>query len=121
MTDPARRHLAAILCGDVVGYSRLMAHDADATVNRLGNSRERIGRLVEQRRGRLVDFSGDAFLAEFPSALDAVPRPLRAGPPGELGAQPAPVRASVSRAFALAHRSQERGWKVGSDADFPYS
>ena len=69
--EPERR-LAAILSADVAGYSRLVAADEEATVRRLGAYREQVGLLVRGQRGRLVDFTGDNFLAEFPSALDAV-------------------------------------------------
>jgi class 3 adenylate cyclase len=66
------RKLAAILSADVVGYSRLMAEDEDDTVRRLRAYRREIAALVEEHRGRLVDFTGDNFLAEFPTATDAV-------------------------------------------------
>ena len=33
---------------------------------------EQIEMLVPQHRGRLADFTGDEFLAEFPTALDGV-------------------------------------------------
>ena len=71
MTKSERR-LAAIVSADVVGYSRLMAEDEDATVRTLTAYREQVGSLVREHRGRLVDFSGDNFLSEFPSALEAV-------------------------------------------------
>ncbi len=64
--------LAAILSADVVGYSRLMAEDEDATVRTLSAYRAEIGLLVEQHSGRVVDFTGDNLLAEFPTALAAV-------------------------------------------------
>jgi tetratricopeptide (TPR) repeat protein len=41
-------------------------------VRRLAAYREEVALLLRQHRGRLVDFTGDNFLAEFPSALDAV-------------------------------------------------
>ncbi len=66
------RKLAAILSADVVGYSRLMAEDQEATVRTIGDYREQDDLLVRQHRGRLVDFTGDNFLAEFPTAFDAV-------------------------------------------------
>jgi TolB-like protein/class 3 adenylate cyclase/Tfp pilus assembly protein PilF len=66
------RKLAAILCADVVDYSRLMADDEGATVRTLTAYREQIGALVREHRGRIADFSGDNFLAEFPSAIEAV-------------------------------------------------
>ncbi len=70
--DPVERKLAAILSADVVGYSRLMAEDEDATVRLVTAYREEVELLVHQHRGRLVDFTGDNFLAEFASAVAAV-------------------------------------------------
>jgi adenylate cyclase len=66
------RRLAAILCADVVGYSRLMAEDEAATVRTLTAYRKEIQGLVADHRGRVVDATGDNLLAEFPTALDAV-------------------------------------------------
>ncbi len=66
------RRLAAILSADVVGYSRLMAEDEGATVDTVTEYREQVPQLVERHRGRVVDFAGDNFLAEFPTATDAV-------------------------------------------------
>ncbi len=65
MPPSVERKLAAILSADIVGYSRLMAEDEDATVRRLGAYRDEVGLLVAQHRGRVVDFTGDNFLAEF--------------------------------------------------------
>jgi adenylate cyclase len=72
--DPAApdRKLAAILSADVAGYSRLMAEDEEGTIRTLSKYRDEVGILVPSHRGRLVDFTGDEFLAEFPSALEAV-------------------------------------------------
>ena len=72
--DPtaAERRLAAILIADVVGYSRLMAEDEAATLHTLADYREQVALLVGQHRGRLVNFTGDNFLAEFASAVNAV-------------------------------------------------
>ncbi len=66
------RRLAVVLVADVVGYSRLMAHDPDATVRALSTQRKRLGVLVEARRGRVVDTAGDSVLSVFPSATDAI-------------------------------------------------
>jgi adenylate cyclase len=68
----SERRLAAILSADIAGYSRLMADDEEATIAMVTARRQQIGLLLEQRRGRLVDFTGDNFLAEFSSAVDAV-------------------------------------------------
>ncbi|MGQ0577755.1 MAG: adenylate/guanylate cyclase domain-containing protein [Betaproteobacteria bacterium] len=67
-----RRKLAAILSADVVGYSRLMAANEAATVETLKSYRDIITRLVVRHGGRVVDAPGDALLAEFPSAVEAV-------------------------------------------------
>ena len=68
----SRRKLAAILSADAVGYSRLMAADEAATVETLKAYRDIIVRLVARRGGRVVNAPGDALLAEFPSAVEAV-------------------------------------------------
>lgn len=70
-TEGINRKLTAILNADVVGYSRLMAEDEVATVQRLKSYREQIGSRVKEHHGRVVDSPGDNILAEFPSALDA--------------------------------------------------
>jgi class 3 adenylate cyclase len=67
-----KHRLAALLSADVAGYSRLMAEDELATVRTLAICREKIGTLVQEKGGRVVDFVGDNVLVEFPSALDAV-------------------------------------------------
>ncbi|MEE9282387.1 MAG: adenylate/guanylate cyclase domain-containing protein [Myxococcota bacterium] len=69
--EPVERRLTAILSADVVGYTRMMAEDEEATVHTLTEYREEIARLVAASRGRIVDAEGDNLLAEFPSALDA--------------------------------------------------
>ena len=71
MNGPERR-LAAILSADAVGYSRLMAGDEDATIRAITARREQVELQVRQHRGRLVDFTGDNFLVEFASAVDAL-------------------------------------------------
>jgi tetratricopeptide (TPR) repeat protein len=67
-----KRKLAAILSADVVGYSRLMAANEAATLETLKAYREIIARLVVRHGGRVVNAPGDALLAEFPSAVEAV-------------------------------------------------
>jgi TolB-like protein/class 3 adenylate cyclase len=70
--DGPERRLAAILSADAVGYSRLMAADEAATIRAITASRELIGGLAGEHRGRVVDAPGDNVLVEFPTALDAV-------------------------------------------------
>ena len=67
-----RRKLAAILCADVVGYSRLMSDDEQATISTLQACRDIFKDHITVHEGRVVDALGDALLAEFPSAVEAV-------------------------------------------------
>jgi adenylate cyclase len=66
------RRLAAILAADVVGYSRLMEGDEEATLLTLNAYREVIDRLVAARRGRVFGSAGDSVIAEFVSPVEAV-------------------------------------------------
>src|SRR6516165_8519191 len=67
------RRLAAILAADVVGYSRLMGTDEEGTHERLkAHLRDLINPEIEEHRGRIVKNTGDGFLAEFASVVDAV-------------------------------------------------
>jgi len=67
------RRLAAILAADVAGYSRLMGADEEGTHERLkGHLRELVEPKIQEHRGRIVKNTGDGFLAEFPSVVDAV-------------------------------------------------
>jgi adenylate cyclase len=67
-----RRRLSAILSADVVGYSRLMGDDEEATVRTLARHRGLITALVRQHGGRVVDSPGDNILAEFTSVVGGV-------------------------------------------------
>src|SRR6266481_3250266 len=68
-----QRRLAAILAGDVVGYSRLMGRDESGTLARLREHRtERLEPALARYGGRLVKLTGDGALAEFASACDAL-------------------------------------------------
>jgi adenylate cyclase len=68
----ATRRLSAILAADVVGYSRLMQQDDQATVRALTERRAIFAARVAAHRGRIVNAPGDSILAEFPSVRDAV-------------------------------------------------
>ena len=69
----ATRRLAAILAADVVGYSRLMGADEEGTLERLkAHLQELVDPKIRERHGRVVKNTGDGFLAEFASVVDAV-------------------------------------------------
>lgn len=67
-----KRKLAAILNADVVGYSRLIRQDEEATVALLRRYRHLMGESIGGHGGRVVDAPGDNLLAEFPSVVQAV-------------------------------------------------
>ncbi len=67
-----KRKLTAILSADVVGYSRLMDDNEEATVRVLYDYRDSMKGLIQQHRGRVVDATGDNLLAEFSSVVDAL-------------------------------------------------
>jgi TolB-like protein/class 3 adenylate cyclase len=65
--------LAAIVAADVVGYSRLMGLDEEATHTKLAKLlTDAIDPAVAEHGGRIVKNTGDGFLAEFASAVEAV-------------------------------------------------
>jgi class 3 adenylate cyclase len=66
------RRLATILSADVAGYTRLMGENEEATVKTLRAHRAVFEALLKQHHGRVFNTAGDAILAEFPSAVEAV-------------------------------------------------
>src|SRR2546430_178678 len=68
------RRLSAILAADVAGYSRLMHHDEEATHAKLtALLADGVTPAISEHGGRIVKNTGDGLLAEFPSAVEAVP------------------------------------------------
>ena len=67
------RRLSAILAADVVGYTRLMHHDEEATHAKLtALFADCVTPAIAEHGGRIVKNTGDGLLAEFPSAVEAV-------------------------------------------------
>ena len=67
------RRLSAILAADVAGYSRLMHSDEEATHAKLAALlTDAVDPAIADHGGRVVKNTGDGFLAEFPSAVEAV-------------------------------------------------
>jgi TolB-like protein/class 3 adenylate cyclase len=67
------RRLSAILAADVAGYSRLMHNDEEATHAKLSALlTDAVAPAITEHGGRIVKNTGDGFLAEFPSAVEAV-------------------------------------------------
>ncbi len=70
--EPFERRLATILMADIVGYSRMMEANEERTLRVFRGHREIFDAMLAQHRGRIFNTAGDAVLAEFPSAVDAV-------------------------------------------------
>ena len=67
------RKIAAILCSDVVGYSRLAGADEDRILARLRGLRsDLVDPTIAVHRGRIVKRTGDGSIVEFRSVVDAV-------------------------------------------------
>jgi TolB-like protein/tetratricopeptide (TPR) repeat protein len=72
-TERPNRRLTTILAADAVGYSRLVGADEEGTLERLRDIRKNfVDPVIASHRGRLVKTTGDGFLAEFASVVDAV-------------------------------------------------
>ena len=67
-----KRKIAAIFAADIAGYSRLVAEDEEETLRRMGAYREVVDDFIARAGGRIFNTAGDAVMAEFPSAVEAV-------------------------------------------------
>ncbi len=70
--DAATRKLAAILHVAVVGYSRLMGADEVDTHRTLRQYLDAIARTIAKHHGRVVNYAGDAVLADFATVTEAL-------------------------------------------------
>src|SRR6516225_4739924 len=67
-----KRKIAAIVAADIAGYSKLVAEDEEETLRRLASYRSVFEDFITRFSGRIFNTAGDAVLAEFPSAVEAV-------------------------------------------------
>lgn len=67
-----RRKIAAILVAHIADYGRLVADDEEETLRRMASFRTTIDDFIAIAGGRIFNTAGDAVLAEFPSAVEAV-------------------------------------------------
>jgi adenylate cyclase len=66
------RRLAAIVCADVAGYSRMMGADEAGTHAAFKAHRSAIYPIILNHGGSVVKKTGDGFLLEFPSIVGAI-------------------------------------------------
>src|ERR1700709_695264 len=71
-TREMERRLAAIVCADVAGYSRMMGIDEAGTHAAFKAHRSAIHPIILNQGGRVVKNTGDGFLLEFPSIVGAI-------------------------------------------------
>ena len=69
--DQAPREMVA-LNADIVGYSKLLADDFEATTAAMEEYHHLVERRIAESGGTLVNFVGDNFMAVFDSATDAM-------------------------------------------------
>jgi class 3 adenylate cyclase len=64
--------LAVILHADVAGSTALVQEDKELAHERIQDTFSRFGKIIEKYHGHVLELRGDALLAEFERASDAV-------------------------------------------------
>jgi adenylate cyclase len=72
------RRLSAVLIADIAEYTKLVESDTEGTVSAWKSARKDIiDSTIRQLDGRIVKYTGDGFLAEFPTVQNAVDCAIR--------------------------------------------
>ncbi len=66
------RKIAVILVADVVGYSKHMERDENATLKAYAECEKILKACLKKYKGSIFNTAGDSVLAQFPSAVNAV-------------------------------------------------
>ena len=85
------RRLAAIVCADVAGYSRMMGADETGTHAAFKAHRSAVHPIILNHGGRIVKNTGDGFLLEFPSVVGASEAAMAPTTLGNSRRNPSPV------------------------------
>ncbi len=72
MNTEIDRKIAVILVADVVGYSKHMEKDENATLKAYAECEKLLKACLKKYKGSIFNTAGDSALAEFPSAVNAV-------------------------------------------------
>ena len=72
MSSKSKSKLAAIMFTDIVGFSKIMGDDEYAGINILENQESIVNPLVNKYTGNIIKRTGDGYLIEFSSSIDAV-------------------------------------------------
>ncbi len=72
MNNEIDRKIAVILVADVVGYSKHMERDENATLKAYAECEKILKACLKKFKGSIFNTAGDSALAEFPSAVNAV-------------------------------------------------
>jgi len=66
------RKLAAIMFTDIVGFTKIMGDDETTALSILASQQSLINTLVKEHKGNIIKKTGDGFLIDFPSTVEAV-------------------------------------------------
>jgi adenylate cyclase len=70
--DGVQRRLAVIVAADVVGFSRMKAHDEAGAMHALKDIRLVVDPMIVAYLGRIIGIAEDSYMLEFEKVTDAV-------------------------------------------------
>ena len=97
-----QRHKIVFLNADIVGYSRLISDDFEATTATMDEYRQLVDVKIAKNCGTLVDFVGDNFMAAFEDA--------RAGVQTAIG-----IATEIDRAYSHVPEPRQLRFRMGMD------